>query len=108
VDDGERGAERRETAGMTIELPAAEVYALADALRSRAQDAEEAGSRLGGASVGGSVQPALEAFLDAARTAAQAMAGELRWLGSTVSAVADSWLTLDGSLLTRPGRPGAE
>jgi hypothetical protein len=94
---------------MSIDLPAAEVYALADALRSRAQDAEEAVSRLGSdGSVGGSLQPALEAFLDGSRTAAEAMAGELRWLGATVAAVADSWLALDGSLLTRPGRPGAE
>jgi hypothetical protein len=32
-----------------------------------------------------------------------AVAGELRWLGGTVAAVADSWLGLDGSLLAPPG-----
>jgi hypothetical protein len=94
---------------MSIEMPAVEVYALADALRSRAWDAEEAVSRLGGGgSVGGSLQPALEAFLDGSRTAAQAMAGELHWLGTTVSAVADSWLALDGALLSRLRHAGAE
>ncbi len=90
-------------------MPAAEVYALADGLRDRAADAEEAASRLaGGVSIGGTLQPAVEAFLAGHRTAARALAGELRWLGDTVSAVADSWLALDGALLARLRRPGAE
>ena len=94
---------------MSIEMPAAEVFALAGELRARAENAVEAASRLGGlADVGGSLQPTIEAFLVSSRTAGRAMAGELRWLGDTVAAVADSWLDLDGSLLARLRRPGAE
>jgi hypothetical protein len=94
---------------MSIEMPAAQVHALADALRGRSQDALEAASRLGcQAHVGGSLQPSLEAFLSGHRTAGRAMAGELQWLGDTVSAVADSWVALDGALLSRVRHPGAE
>ena len=91
---------------MDIEMPALEVYALADGLRSTAAEAEEAQHRLGvPPSVGGPLQPAVEAFLLSHRTAAQALAGELRWLGGTISSVADSWLALDGDLLARVRRP---
>jgi hypothetical protein len=45
-----------------------------------------------------------EVFLDSHRTAGRALAGELRWLGDAVAAVADSWLTFDGTLLDRAGR----
>jgi hypothetical protein len=99
----------RKTACMSIEMPAAEVRALADALRSRTDDALEAASRLGcHAYVGGSLQPTLEAFLSGHRTAGRAIAGELQWLGDTIAAVADSWLALDGSMLARIRHPGAE
>ncbi|MCW2637311.1 MAG: hypothetical protein JWQ99_3678 [Blastococcus sp.] len=109
VDDGRRIEWERQTAGMSIEMPAAEVRALARELRGRSDDALEAASRLGiHADVGGSLQPALEAFLSGHRTAGRAMAGELQWLGDTISAVADSWLALDASLLARIRRPGAE
>ncbi len=85
-------------------MPAAEVYRLADTLRSRADVAEEAAARLGDpGEVGGDLQSAVEAVLAASRTAAMALDGELRWLGDTLSGVADSWLALDGSLL--PGPP---
>ena len=90
---------------MTIEVPAAEVYALGDALRSQADLAAEAAVRFGGsAAVGGPLQPAVEGFLECHRTAARALAGELDWLGRTVAAVVDSWLGLDGSLLAPRGR----
>jgi hypothetical protein len=89
---------------MTIEVPAAEVYALAAALSGQAGEADEIALRLGDcAAVGGPVQPAIDGFLACHRTAAVAVAGELRWLGGTVAAVADSWLGLDGSLLAPPG-----
>jgi hypothetical protein len=94
---------------MSIEMPALEVHALADGLRSRAAEADEAQHRLGApAYVGGPLQPTVEAFLQSHRTAAQALAGELRWLGATIGAVADSWLALDGALLSRVGRPGVQ
>lgn len=90
-------------------MPAAEVYALADTLRSRAEVADEAVARLGRpGGVDGDLLLSMEAFLSASRTAALALAGELRWLGGTVSGVADSWLALDGSLLSRLRHPGAE
>ena len=100
---------RRNTARMSIEMPAAEVYALADTLRDRAEVADEAAARLrSSGDVGGDLESAVEAFLSASCTAALALAGELRWLGGTVSGVADSWLALDGSLFSRFRRPGAQ
>ena len=94
---------------MSIELPALEVYALADGLRNRAAEADEVRHRLSApAEVGGPLQPAIEAFLASHRTAGQALAGELRWLGGTIRDVADSWLALDASLLARVRRVRAE
>jgi hypothetical protein len=93
---------------MSIEMPAAEVHELAATLRGSASDAEEIGTRLGRTpDVGDALQAPVEAFLESHRTAGRCLAGELAWLGSTVAAVADSWLRLDGSLL-RAGRRGAE
>jgi hypothetical protein len=104
----ERTARRGQTSAMSIELPAAEVYALADQLRALTANAEEVTSRLGApADVGGSLQPVVEAFLDSHVAAGRAITGELRWLGDTVAGIADSWLTLDRSLLARVRRPGA-
>lgn len=100
---------RRHTPGMSIEMPAAEVRALAGTLRAAAADGEEIAPRLDvGGDVGPTLQPAVEAFLDAQRTAARALAGELGWLGATVEAVADSWLALDRGLLASRGRACAE
>jgi hypothetical protein len=94
---------------MSIEMPAAEVHALAGTLRGAAGNAEEIGARLDPAgNVGNALQPAVEAFLDGQRTAGRALAGELAWLGATVAAVADSWLALDRVLLASPGRMSAE
>jgi hypothetical protein len=85
---------------MTIDVPAAELYALADALRAQGEEAAGLPGRLSGVPpVGGSLQAPVETFLDAHRAGAEALAGELRWLGDTVGAVTDSWLGLDGSLL---------
>ena len=90
---------------MSIEVPAAEVYALGAALQSQGDAAADVAARLVAPAVGGGdLQPAIEGFLECHRTAALALAGELRWLGSAVRAVADSWLGLDGSLLAPPGQ----
>jgi hypothetical protein len=89
---------------MSIEMPAAEVYGLASTLRGSASDAEEIGSRLGGRPlVGGPLQAPVEAFLESHRAAGSALAGELQWLGTTVASVADSWLHLDGTVLSSHG-----
>jgi hypothetical protein len=94
---------------MSIEMPAAEVHALAGTLREAAGNAEEIGPRLDRAgNVGHALQPAVEAFLDSHRAAGRALAGELAWLGATVAAVADSWLALDRALLASRGRASAE
>jgi hypothetical protein len=110
VDDG--SAVRRSVArlpGMSIEMPAAEVHALAAALRRSSDDADRIGGRLSGArSVGGELQPAIEAFLDGQRMAGRVLAGELQWLGATIAGVADSWLRLDGVLLRPYGSLRAE
>jgi hypothetical protein len=93
------------TAAMTIEVPEREVHAFAQALRSQAELADEVATGFaGGADVGGGLQPAVDGFLECHRTAATALAGELRWLGTTVAAVADSWIGLDGSVLAPRGR----
>jgi hypothetical protein len=94
---------------MSIEMPAAEVRAMAGTLRGAAADAEEIGARLDRAGdVGDALQPAVEAFLDSHRTAGRALAGELAWLVATVAAVADSWLALDRGLLASRGRAAVE
>ena len=91
---------------MTIEMPAQEVYALANALTGQAETADEARSHLTSARTGdaGALGPAVETFLDDHRLGAGALSGELRWLGGTLSAVADSWLGLDEVLLAARGR----
>ncbi len=94
---------------MSIEVPAAEVRALAGMVRASAAHAEEIAPRLDGAGdVGAALQPVVEALLDSHRTAGRALAAELGWLGATVAAVAESWLTIDRGLLARPGRGAAE
>ena len=95
----------RHTAAMTIEVPPAELYALAEALRSQGEAAGEVALRLSvPVEVGGGLQAAIDGFLECHRSASAALAGELHWLGGTVAAIADSWLGLDGSLLAPPGR----
>ena len=94
---------------MSIEMPAVEVYGLASTLRGSASDAEEIGGRLSGRPhVGGPLQAPVEAFLEGHRAAGSALAGELRWLGDTVAAVADSWVRLDGTVVPTFGRAAAE
>jgi hypothetical protein len=92
---------------MSIEMPAAEVYALARTLTGQAETADEARSRLltGADGAGPRLEAAVEEFLDCHRIGAAALAGELRLLGATVAGVADSWLGLDEVLLARRGMP---
>jgi hypothetical protein len=99
-----RDALRPQTARMSIEMRAAEVHAMAASLRRSSDDAAQIGVRLaGGRCVGGDLQGAIDAFLDVQRTTGAALAGELQWLGATISEVADSWLRLDGSLVVPHG-----
>ncbi len=94
---------------MSIEMPAAEVYRLANTLRGAVGDAEEIGVRLRETpDVGSDLRTAVESFLESHRAAGRALAGELAWLGDTVASVADSWLRLDGSLVPSHGRARAE
>jgi hypothetical protein len=90
---------------MTIEMPAAEVYALARTLTEQAATADDARARLADVDgVGPDLQMAVAEFLDCHRIAARAFAGELRLLGGTIARVADSWLGLDEVLLAAGGR----
>jgi len=86
---------------MTIEVPPEELYALAAALRAQGDEADDVAARLAVAApeVAVTLAAAVTAFLEAHRVAGGAVAGELRWLGGTIAATADSWLGLDGSLL---------
>ena len=94
---------------MSIEMPPAEVHALAGSLRGAAADAEEIAPRLDHpGDVGDDLRPGVEAFLEGQRVAGRALAGELGWLAATVAAVADSWTALDRGLLASRDRPGAE
>jgi hypothetical protein len=89
---------------MTIEVPPEQLYALADALRAQGDEADDVAARLTGApEVPGPLAAAVGAFLVAHRVVGGAVAGELRWLGGTIAATADSWLGLDGSLLAPRG-----
>lgn len=90
---------------MTIEMPAAEVYALARTLTEHADTADDARSRLVEVDgVGPDLQGAAADLLDHHRIAAGALAGELRLLGGTIARVADSWLGLDEVLVAARGR----
>lgn len=83
-----------------LQVPVAEVHDLAHALRSSAEIADDAGARLGdGSDVDGPLAEPAAALLGCHRTLAAAVAGELRWLGSTVAAVAGSWVELDATVL---------
>ena len=92
---------------MSIQMPASEVYALANSLRATVGTAEEVTARLHQAGDVGALQTAAEAFLDSHRMTGRALAGELQWLGDTVAAVADSWLGFDGTVLASYGRARA-
>lgn len=95
------------TSDGTLRVAPEEVYALAAHLGEQAYPAEDVAGLLAGApAVGGTLQPALDDLFTCHRTAARAVAGELHWLGSTIAAVVDSWLHLDGSLLAPRGEAG--
>lgn len=93
------------TSDGTLQVPPGQIYALAAALGDQAYLADDVAARLTAPpAVGGPLQPALEDLFTCHRTAARAVAGELRWLGATISAAVDSWLRLDGSLLAPRGQ----
>jgi hypothetical protein len=93
----------------TIEVSAAELYRLAATLEDLAAEAQQVGTDLSGTpQVGRTLQATIEGFLGDHRTAAGALAGELRWLANTIGAVASSWVRLDHELLSLQGRGSAE
>ncbi|TFV88319.1 hypothetical protein [Blastococcus sp. CT_GayMR16] len=86
VDDAGGHSVRADTLpGMSIDVPVAEVYRLANSLRGAAGDAEEIAVRLQDTAPVGS-----------------------GLLGDTTAAVANSWLRLDGALQEPHGRASAE
>lgn len=88
----------------TIDVPADQLYRLAATLEGLAAVAHELTTDLAGTpQVGRSLQVTIEGFLGDHRTAAQALAGELHWLGDTIGAVARSWVRLDRELLADGG-----
>jgi hypothetical protein len=89
---------------VSIDMPAEEVRALGRSLAARADTADEVRARLtddGG--IDGPLRPAVARFLDCHVVLATALAGELAWLGSTVTGIADSWLELDAALVPGQG-----
>jgi phage tail sheath protein FI len=99
-----------QTAAMTtIQVRADQVYRLAATLEDLAVEAHQVGTDLAGThQVAADLQATIEGFLANHRTAAQALAGELHWLGATIGAVASSWVRLDHFLLSVQGRASAE
>jgi hypothetical protein len=92
------------TSDGTLRVPPEEGYALAANLGEGAHPADDAATWLAAApGVGGPLQSALEDLFVCHRTAARAVAGELRWLHTAIAAVVDSWLDLDGSMLAPRG-----
>ena len=88
------------TDGATIRVPPQQSRALAAALTAQGHEAAGVAGRLAGApSPGPALRAAVEDFLACHRAAADALAGELRWLGGTLASVADSWEGLDARLL---------
>jgi len=86
-------------------MPAEQVRALGRSLSGRAGTADEVRARLvDEGDVDGPLRTPVELFLDRHRTLAAALAGELRWLGGTVTGIADAWVQLDAGLLARPDR----
>jgi hypothetical protein len=89
---------------VSIELPAEEVRALGRSLSASADTAEEVRGRLhDDGDVDGPLGTPVALFLECCAALATALAGELRWLGGTVTAVADSWVQLDAALLPPAG-----
>ena len=84
-------------------MPAERVRALGGSLTDRAGTADEIRARLSDdVGVDGPLRTPVELFLERHRTLAAALAGELRWLGSTVTGIADAWVQLDTGLLRVP------
>ena len=92
------------TDGATICVPPEQIRALAAALTGQAEEAAGVAGRLAGAPAPGpALHGAVADFLACHRAAAEALAGELRWLGGTLAGVADSWEGLDAGLLAPRG-----
>jgi hypothetical protein len=86
---------------MSVEVPVLEVFVLADRLHAAAAAGHEAATRLSPAGDLGSLNRVVDSFLTCVALAARGVAAETDALGRTVAAVAESWLVLDGALLTR-------
>jgi hypothetical protein len=89
---------------MSIDVPVLEVFDLADRLRATAERGHDAAVRLEPAGPTGAIAAALDDALEAFRMAARALAVETDDLGTTVDAVARSWMALDAGLLSRHGQ----
>ncbi|SDF91169.1 hypothetical protein SAMN05660662_3801 [Blastococcus aurantiacus] len=81
-------------------MPAEQVRALGRSLTGRAGTVDDVRGRLvDDGDVDGPLRTPVELLLDRHRLLATALAGELRWLGSTVVGIADAWVRLDAGLL---------
>ena len=88
-------------------MPVERVRALGRSLEDAAGTADDVRARLvDEGDVDGPLRRPVGLFLDRHRTLATALAGELRWLGTTVVGIADAWVRLDAALLLPA--PGAE
>ena len=88
-------------------MPVERVRALGRSLEDAAGAADDVGARLvDEGDVDGPLRTPVGQFLDRHRTLATALAGELRWLGTTVVGIADAWVRLDAALLVPA--PGVE
>ena len=81
-------------------MPAEQVRALGRSRTGLAGNVDEVRARLvDDGDVHGPLRTPVELFLDRHRLLATALAGELRWLGTTVVGGADAWAQLDAGLV---------
>jgi hypothetical protein len=101
------GVGGRRLPGMTIEVVPAQLTAVAQVLTASAERARLVGASVPGegvgSTVGGPLAPAVDAVAETARTAADCLAAELRWLAGAVAGAADAWAGLDAGLLPSRG-----
>jgi hypothetical protein len=87
--------------GMVVEVVPAQLYALSGVLDAASGRMSQCGAAVVSDGVGGPSGAGVADVTETLRTAANCLAGELGWLAGAVTAAADAWLGLDGSLLPR-------
>jgi hypothetical protein len=86
---------------VSVDVPVLAIFDLTDRLHAAAQAGHEAAARLAPVPALGELSWVIESFLSCMRLAARGAAAETDLLGTAVAGVAESWLALDGALVSR-------